>query len=85
MTKTGDLVDAPLGEEVAMMDVTSGTYFVLDAVAADIWNQLREPVGVNAILTELQSRYDIEPTRCEADVLGFLERLHDKGLIRVVS
>jgi Coenzyme PQQ synthesis protein D (PqqD) len=83
--RAGDLVTAPMGEELAMMDMTAGTYFVLDEVAAFIWERLEGPTTVAELCSELERRYDVAPSRCEVDVLSFLESLRGKGLLRVVA
>lgn len=76
-------VSAPLGEALAMMDVDAGTYYLLDDVAAAVWAHLERPIAVTELLAELQRTYDVEAERCAADVLPFLRRLHEKGLVRV--
>jgi predicted deacylase len=40
---------------------------------------------VAALCAELQGVFDVPPQRCEADVLGFLQKLEAKGLLRVVD
>jgi hypothetical protein len=83
VVRTGDLVTAPMGDEVAMMDMVSGTYFVLDHVAAAIWESIEQPVAVRALCDQLRERFDVPEGRCEADVIPFLEKLAQKNLIRV--
>ena len=85
LVRTGDLVSAPMGDELAMMDMETGTYFVLDEIAAAIWEQLEQPTRVSALCSALQSRYDVSASQCEADVLPFLQNLHAKRLVRLVE
>jgi hypothetical protein len=85
VVRTGDLVSAPMGDEIAMMDMETGTYFVLDAIAAAIWEQIEEPVRVSALCSELGSIYDVTASECEADVLPFLQSLHEKRIVRIVE
>jgi hypothetical protein len=85
LERTGDLVTAPMGEDLAMMDVDSGTYYVLDHVAVFVWERLATPTSTAVLCDLLQQAYDVSPTQCEADVLPFLQKLHGKGLIRVVE
>jgi hypothetical protein len=85
LVRVEDLVTAPLGGELAMMDVTTGKYFVLDAVAAAIWERLEAPATPAALCDQLTQAFAVSPAQCEADVLPFLESLRDKGLIRVVE
>jgi hypothetical protein len=80
-----DLFTAPLGDEVALMQMATGTYFVLDEVAAAIWDRIETPTAVGAICQELRDAYAVAEDRCEADVVQFLEALRLKQLVRVVD
>jgi hypothetical protein len=85
IVRTGDLVSAPMGDELAMMDMVSGTYFVLDKVAAAIWDAIVTPVEVRALCAQLREQFDVPEGRCEADVIPFLEKLALKNLVRVAG
>lgn len=85
VVRTGDLVSAPMGEEVAMMDMVSGTYFVLDNVAATIWSAIETPIRVDTLCEQLRERFDDPQGRCELDVLSFLEKLAMKNLLHIQS
>lgn len=84
VVRDASLVFAPLGEEIAMLDVDSGNYYVLDDVAAAIWESLADETTCSRISATLIARYEVPPAQCEADVLKFLETLHAKGLINIV-
>lgn len=77
------LVSAPMGDELAMMDLETGKYLVLDRIAAVIWEELEAPVRVSDLVDGLQAGFEVDRDRCEADVLKFLQQLLDKGLLRV--
>jgi hypothetical protein len=76
-----DQVSSDLGNEVAILDLKAGVYYGLDDVAARIWNLIREPRTVNEIRDILLEEYEVEPERCERDLLALLERLAAEGLI----
>jgi hypothetical protein len=76
-----DQVSSDLGKEVAILDLKAGVYYGLDAVAARIWNLIQEPRTVNEIRDILLEEYEVEPERCERDLLALLERLAAEGLI----
>ena len=76
-------VTAALGDGLAMMEIDTGTYYLLDEVAAAVWSRLAQPTRVSELMAELRRSYDVATERCEADVLPFLARLRDKGLVRV--
>lgn len=76
------LLTAPIGSDTAMLDMDSGKYFVLPEVAAFIWERLARPSTAEELCVELQERYEVTAERCRADVLAFLQKAHDRGLVR---
>lgn len=85
VVRTGDLVSAPMGDDLAMMDMATGTYFVLDGVAAAIWERIETPSSVRALCGQLCDEFDVPAERCEQDVIPFLEKLRQKQMLRVVD
>jgi hypothetical protein len=77
------LVTAPMGDELAMMDLETGKYLVLDRIGTAVWEELEAPVPVRELVDRLQAQFEVDRTQCETDVLKFLEQLLDKGLLRV--
>jgi hypothetical protein len=80
-----DQVSSDLRGEVAILDLKAGVYYGLDAVGARIWSLIEEPRTVNEIRDILLEEYDVEPERCERDLLALLRRLADEGLVEVRS
>jgi hypothetical protein len=83
--RSDDLAVGAMGGELAMMSLHTGTYFVLDRVAARIWERMSNPVAIVDLVDELLELYDVAPNRCEADVLAFLQKLLARGLVRVLN
>lgn len=81
--KVEALVSAPMGDELAMMDLETGKYLVLDRIGALIWEELEAPIRVRDLVDRLQARFEVGRPQCESDVLKFLRQLCDKGLLRV--
>jgi len=80
---TKDQVSSDLAGEVAILHLNAGTYYGLDAVGARIWSLIQEPRTVGEIREVLVSEYEVEPTRCESDLITLLQRLADEELIEV--
>lgn len=78
-----DQVSSDLGDEVAILDLKAGTYYGLDAVGARTWNLIQEPRTVEEVRDILVSEYEVEPDRCERDLVALLQRLADEGLVEV--
>jgi len=76
-----DQVSSDLGEEVVILDLKQGVYYGLDAVGARIWDLIQEPKAVNEIRDVLLDEYEVEPERCERDLLTLLEELVAENLV----
>src|SRR2546428_13535401 len=78
-----DQVSADLAGEAAILNLRSGVYYGLDAVGARIWSLIQEPKTVEDIRDTILNEYDVEPERCESDLLQLLRQLAAEGLIEV--
>ena len=78
-----DNVSCALGEEAAILHMRSGVYYGLDPVGARIWKLLDQPTSVKDLRTAIVDEYDVEPAKCERDLLALLEKLRTEGLIEV--
>ena len=76
-------VFSDLGDEVAILDLKSGTYYGLDAVGARIWSLIQEPTTVKEIHSTLISEYEVEPHRCKHDLIMLLQDLAEQELIEI--
>lgn len=79
----GGAVACELGDEVAILNLESGTYYGLDAVGARIWKLLASPIAVSEIRDSLLQAYEVDAVRCEADVVALVEKLLDEGLVEL--
>ena len=76
-------VSSNLGDEVAILDLRGGIYYGLESVGSRIWSLIQEPSTVKDIRDIIASEYEVEPERCERDVIGLIQRLTDEGLVEV--
>ncbi len=74
---------AAVHDELMMLNVEQGAYYSLDPIAAEIWKILEQPMRVDALTEQLQKRYDVSAEQCQADVLEFLGKLNENGMILV--
>jgi hypothetical protein len=72
-----------VSEEAVILHTGSGVYYGLDPVGARVWNLIQQPCSVEEIRAMLLAEYDVEPARCEADLMELLEKLRDEKLIEV--
>jgi hypothetical protein len=78
-----DQVSTNIEEEAVILNLKDGVYYGLDPVGARIWNLLREPRTVRDVLKILLEEYEVEPQRCEQDLLKLLKELATHRLIEV--
>jgi len=76
-------VSADLSGEAVILNIESGMYYSLDKVGAHIWSLIQEPRTVNEIRAAVLREYEVEPDRCERDIVTLLEQLADAGLVEV--
>lgn len=80
-----DQISADLADEAVILHLESGVYYGLDGVGARIWALIQEPKVVNDVRDTLLDEYDVDPERCESELLAFLEELAAQALIEVQS
>lgn len=71
--------------ETVILGLTAGRYYGLDAVGARVWQIIQAPTAVSDVRRTIVSEYDVEPERCEADLLALLQKMADAGLVEVRS
>jgi hypothetical protein len=78
-----DQVSCEVGAESAILNLKNGVYYTLDPVGARIWSLLQEPRSVSEIHDAILGEYDVEPARCQSDLIALLARFADEGLIEI--
>ena len=78
-----DQVSSDLGSEVAILHLQAGAYYGLDAVGSRVWSLIQEPRTLRELHGILVSEYEVDPVRCERDLIALLRGLADEGLVEV--
>ena len=80
-----ELAAADLGDEVAILNITTGVYYSLNPVGARIWSLIQEPRSVRDVCNTLGAQYDVDNDRCEQEAIALLQQLAEHELINVVD
>jgi coenzyme PQQ synthesis protein D (PqqD) len=80
-----DQVSCDLAGEAAILNLKNSVYYGLDTVGARIWTLVQEPITVGAVRDAMVREYDVEPERCERDLIDLLQKLAAEGLIAINS
>lgn len=78
-----DQVSADLGGETAILNLTTGVYYGLDAVGNWIWQQIQEPTTLQEVLDRLLAEFDVDPARARQDLIRLLGELDREGLVEL--
>lgn len=78
-----DQVSCDLEGEAVILNLASGVYYGLNTVGAYVWHSIQQPKTVKEILRLVLEEYEVEPARCETDLMNLLKNLQGAGLINV--
>jgi len=81
LVRASTTISSELDDGVVMLDIEAGKYFGADEVGYRIWQLLASPIRMQEIVAALIEEYDVEPSRCEVEVAGFIGSLLDAGLV----
>ncbi len=81
--KDQNLVQAPNGDVVYMMNVKNGDYLYLNEVATQIWGQIKSPIRVLEVCRQLEAEFDVSFEQCQTEVLAFLSKLEQLGNLEI--
>jgi hypothetical protein len=80
-----DQMASEVAGETVILGLTAGRYFGLDAVGARVWQMIQTPAAVSDVRNAIVAEYEVDPARCEADLLALLQKMLDAGLVEVKS
>ena len=78
-----DQVSSDVGGEAVILHMQSGVYYGLDPVGARIWSLVQQPKRVADLREAVVDEFDVEPARCESDLIELLQKLLTEGLIEL--
>jgi hypothetical protein len=78
-----DVVWTKLGDEVAILNSETGTYFGLDPVGSRIWCLMAEGDGLDEVVSKLLSEYQVDEERARKDLRELIEQLEERSLVQV--
>jgi len=76
-----EVVWTKLGDEVAILNPTTGTYFGLDPVGSRIWCLIAEGLAEDEMISTLISEYEVDEQRLRSDLRELIDQLAVKSLV----
>ena len=78
-----DQVSCDLSGESAILNLKAGVYYGLNEVGTRVWKLIQEPKRVSELRDAILEEYEVDPHRCETDIMALLQDLLENGLIEV--
>jgi hypothetical protein len=76
-----DVVFRDLAGESVLLNLSTGTYFGLDAVGTRLWHLIGEHGSTALAIETLLTEYDVDELRLQKDVNALIDQLLAKGLL----
>src|SRR5262245_2809058 len=71
-------------DETVVINLDSGNYYTLDAMAAAVWERLNESIGLGALTAEIQRDYTGDAAEIAQAIREFVGLLLSEQLVRPV-
>ena len=69
--------------EMVLLDMNSENYFGLDEVGSSIWQAMQEDGALKKVFERLLEQYEVKEDVLKEDLLTFVEKLEESGLVEV--
>lgn len=76
-----NVASCQLGDGAALLNLQSGLYFSMNAVASVVWDNLQDAKSVGELAAAVHGAFDVSQAQAEADVATLLEELLKLDLI----
>ena len=81
VTSNPDVIAERLGDEVAVLNLKTNRFFVLNSTGARLWELLQAGKDIPSIEVQLRGEFDVDPNELAAEVKRMLQSLKDEQLI----
>jgi coenzyme PQQ synthesis protein D (PqqD) len=78
-----DVLIQELQGDAVLLDLKTGVYFGLDRVGTRMWRLIGEHKAIPDIVNAVTEEFDVSEQKCTDDVLAFVKRLNEQGLIAI--
>lgn len=78
-----DVMFRAVGDECVLLNLSSELYLGLDPIGTRMWNVLMSASDIQSAFDALLAEYDAEPDQLRQDLLEFLGKLQENGLIEI--
>ena len=84
VSRTANLQAARISDkELVFLSQDSDHYLGIDEYGIAIWDELETPQSISAVAKNLTAIFDGDPGQIEADILVFVEKMLNEGVLRI--
>ncbi|MEH6661504.1 MAG: lasso peptide biosynthesis PqqD family chaperone [Parasphingorhabdus sp.] len=80
-----EMVSADMDGEMVMMSIENSAYYGLNAVGADLWEAMQNPVSITALCDHVTKNFDVDLAACQSDVMELLADLRERNLVQLAG
>jgi len=81
LTPNSDVLTERLGDEVAVLNLKTNRFLLLNSTGARLWELLQSGLDLSSIEEQLLDEFEVDPEEFAADVKRMLQSLKDEQLI----
>ena len=78
-----DQVSTEVKGNAVLLQLKNGKYYNLNGVGSVIWEQLKTPTTIDALVDAVTERFDVERAQCQSDIERLVSELSDAGFVEV--
>ena len=76
-----DTLFAPVGDDIVALNIEQGQCYGMADVSAAVWELLGDAIGLDAICSQLMTRFEVDADTCRTEVRRLLDQMLGEGLI----
>jgi Coenzyme PQQ synthesis protein D (PqqD) len=84
VSRAPEVVFERVDDRVLVLD-PGGSYVRLNGTGSELWGVLDTPTSIEGLARHLASTRQVDAERAQADVLSFVEGLHDRRLVQCTA
>ena len=81
LSRNPEICAAELDGEVCLFNPENAQYLNLNSTGSSIWNLLDVPMDVDALISDLQGRYSVDPHTCRKETEVFVAEALKRGML----
>ena len=81
LTPNSDVLTERLGDEVAVLNLKTNRFLLLNSTGARLWELLQSGMDIFSIEDQLRNEFEVDPDELAGEVKRMLQSLKDEQLI----